>query len=152
MKNKNTSSIINNLNADVRISLVRMRAYNSEGGDMGYFALIAPCLKKAFKLFEIGYGWDLFSKPYICGMMNAAFKHAAADIAMNWFIYDENKVEYEEYLGWVAEKERELDALDLCDFEDWCEAMREYVDGAGGMAPGHRQVYIEIKHLIGVTA
>ena len=150
MKNKN--NVINNLNANVHITLLRMRSYDSEKGDMGYFALLTPCLRKAFKLFELGWGFELFNKPYICGMMNAAFKHAASDIAMNAFIYDPNKVEYEEYLGWVTEKEHELDALDLNDFDGWCEAMQSYVDGAGGISPGHRHIYKEIGRLIGVSA
>ena len=149
MKNKNA---IINLNAAVRITLLRMRAYNPEKGDMGYFALLTPCLRKAFKLFELGYGPELWQKPYICGMMNAAFKHAASYIAMNTFIYDQDKVEYDEYLDWVKEEECELDMLDLDDFDDWYEAMQSYVDRAGGLAPGHNSIYEEIKRLIGVTA
>ena len=82
--------------------------------------------------------------------MNAAFLHAVSDIAYNTFIYyDPNRVEWNEFLGWVSEKEHKLDALNLDKFEDWCEAMMSYVDCAGGLAPGHRQIYEEIERLIG---
>jgi hypothetical protein len=80
-------------------------------------------------------------------MMSAAFKHAVGDIAMNSFIYDPDRVDYESYLGWVKEEENRLGELDIDGFDDWCEAMQSYVDCAGGLAPGHRQIHAEIERL-----
>lgn len=145
-KNNNVKHEIENLNGKVRMALVRMRAYNGNS-DMAYFAMITPCLDEFFELFELGWGPELWNKPYIRGTMSAAFKHAIADIAANKFIYDSDRVDHNEYLGWIEEEERKLEELDIDVFDDWSNAMRSYVDYAGGLAPGHRQIYAEIERL-----
>ena len=135
------------LNQNIRLALLRMRAYDGKNGDMGYFSLINPVLKKAFELFENGWQKELFSKPYIRGLMSAAFEHAIGDISMNSFIYSED---YEdEYNVAVIEKTEELYELNLDDEGDWCCAMNEYIENAGGLAPGHRHAYIHINKIIG---
>ena len=135
------------LNSKVRMAILQMRSYNGNS-DAAYFSHITPVLNKAFDLFELGWGTELWSKPYIRGMMSAAFKHAVADIARNTYIYDPDRVAYEEYLEWIEEEECKLEALNLDKFSEWSEAMRSYVDYAGGLAPGHHQIHAEIERLI----
>ena len=109
-------------------------------------------LERLENAFELGYGYEIFNKPYLRAICTAAFKHAVADIARNTYIYDPDRVSYDEFIEWVEEEERKLEELDINVFDDWCKAMQSYVDCAGGLAPGHKQVYEEIERLIGKAA